>query len=202
MNSNTTQLTVISNDTYEAKKIANQNYHAISSALQTTLDFHKLAGIFSEKVEGMLHHSAYVYTNVEFKLEIKQGVFSKHSCTYALKFENQPLGALKFLRNSEFEARELELLESLLCCLIYPLRNTILYQRAIKMAYGDPFAQLELTNAQEMDVFSSVFSKGVNAQIEYNRRRDDKKQLEEKKKQVAQDQGYEERSPWAAGLYR
>ena len=118
-----TNLAVISNNTFEATKAVNINHYDISSALQTTLDFNQLIVIFSNKIEAMIPHSAFSYHNEEFELEIKSGVFTKHSCNYALKIEGQALGELKFMRNYRFSAIEITLLESLLCFLIYPLKN-------------------------------------------------------------------------------
>ena len=134
-------LAIIGNNTFEATKFVNLNHYDIGSALQTTLEFTKLIQIFSNKIESMIHHSAFVYTNAEFGLEIKSGVFTQHSCTYALKFEEQPLGELKLMRNHRFDDAELKLLETLLCCLIYPLKNATLYHQALKTAYTDPLTQ-------------------------------------------------------------
>lgn len=141
MKNKPSNLAVISNKTLEATKVVNLNHYDISSALQTTLEFHKLIAIFSSKIESMIPHSAFVYNNAEFGQEIKKGVFSRHSCSYALKIEDQYLGELKLMRQTRFSSAELELLETLLCCLIYPLKNAMLYQRAIKMAYTDPLTQ-------------------------------------------------------------
>lgn len=136
-----TNLAIISNNTFEATKVVNLNHYDISSALQTTLEFNKLIPIFSSKIESMIPHSAFVYTNVEFGLEIKSGVFTKHSCSYALKVEDQALGELKLMRNHRFDDAEIKLLEALLCCLIYPLKNATLFHQALKMAYTDPLTQ-------------------------------------------------------------
>lgn len=141
MTKKSTNLAIISNKTFEATKVVNLNHYDISSALQTTLEFNKLIPNFSKKIESMVPHSAFVYTNAEFGLEIKSGVFTRHSCSYALKVEDQQLGKLKLMRNHRFDHAELELLEALLCCLIYPLKNATLYQQAIKMAYTDPLTQ-------------------------------------------------------------
>ncbi len=141
MKNKSSNLAVISNKTLEATKVVNLNHYDISSALQTTLEFHKLIAIFSSKIESMIPHSAFVYTNVEFGQDIQKGVFSRHACTYALKVEDQHLGELKLMRQSKFTNSELELLETLLCCLIYPLKNAMLYQSAIRMAYTDPLTQ-------------------------------------------------------------
>jgi diguanylate cyclase (GGDEF)-like protein len=141
MKNKSTNLAVVSNKTFEATKFVNLNHYDISSALQTTLDFNKLIQNFSSKIASMVSHSAYVYTNSEFGLEIKNGVFSRHSCSYALKVEDQALGELKLMRNHKFDTADLELLETLLCCLIYPLKNATMYQQALKMAYTDPLTQ-------------------------------------------------------------
>ncbi len=141
MKNKSTSLAVVSNKTFEATKVVNLNHYDISSALQTTLDFNKLIQNFSSKIASMVPHSAYVYTNKEFGLEIKNGVFSRHSCSYALKVEDQTLGELKLMRSHKFDVADLELLETLLCCLIYPLKNATLYQQALRMAYTDPLTQ-------------------------------------------------------------
>jgi diguanylate cyclase (GGDEF)-like protein len=141
MSKKSANLAVISNNTFESAKAVNLNHYDISSALQTSLDFNKLISIFSSKIESMVPHSAYVYTNAEFGVEISNGVFTRHSCSYALIVEEQKLGVLKLMRNHKFDDGEIKLLETLLCCLIYPLKNATLYHQAIKMAYTDPLTQ-------------------------------------------------------------
>ena len=97
-------LETIGNNTFEETKFVNlKNRYDIISALQTTLEFNKLIPIFSSKIESMILHSAFVYTNAEFGLEIKKGVFTRHSCSYALKFEEHQLGELKLMRNHCFD---------------------------------------------------------------------------------------------------
>jgi diguanylate cyclase (GGDEF)-like protein len=141
MTKKSTNLAIISNKTFEATKVVDLDHYDISSALQTTLEFNKLIPIFISKIGSMIPHSAFVYKNADFGVEIKSGVFTRHSCSYALKVEEQQLGELKLMRNHKFDNAELELLETLLCCLIYPLKNATLYQQAIKMAYTDPLTQ-------------------------------------------------------------
>ncbi|MGR9012826.1 MAG: GGDEF domain-containing protein [Gammaproteobacteria bacterium] len=134
-------LAVISNNTFEATKAVNLHNYDISSALQTTLEFNELIAIFCSKIANKIPHSAYVYVNKEFDLEVKSGVFTRHSCNYALKVEQQQLGELKLMSNHRFSDVDLQLLETLLCCLIYPLKNATLFHQALKMAYTDPLTQ-------------------------------------------------------------
>lgn len=136
-------LAVISNNTFEATKAVNLHNYDISSALQTTLEFNELISIFSSKIANKIPHSAYVYINTEFGLEVKSGVFTRHSCNYALKVEQQQLGELRLMRNHRFSDSDLQLLETLLCCLIYPLKNATLFHQALKMAHTDPLTQTQ-----------------------------------------------------------
>jgi hypothetical protein len=125
-----TNLNIVRNNTFEATKVVNLDHYDIGSALQTTLDFNQLIRIFIGKIENMIPHSAFVYTNAAFELEIKSGVFTRHSCSYALKVEDQSLGELKLMRSRRFNPAEIALLETLLCCLLYPLKNATLFHQA------------------------------------------------------------------------
>lgn len=141
MNQKSTVLAVTSTNTFESAKAADLDHFDISSALQTTLDFTKLISIFSRKIVNLVPHTAYAYTHSEFGLEIKNGVFTRNSYTYLLKLEEQILGKLTFMNNRKFSQEEIKLLETLLCFLVYPLKNATLYQHALKMAYTDPLTQ-------------------------------------------------------------
>ena len=159
-----TNLAIISNNAFEATKVVNLDHYEISSALQTTLEFTKLIPIFSSKIEKMIPHSAFVYTNTAFDLEIKSGVFTKHSCSYALKIEDQELGELTLTRNYRFDNAEIKLLETLLCCLIYPLKNATLFHQALKMAYTDP-----LTQTQNRTAFNDAVKREMSLALRHNK---------------------------------
>lgn len=109
--------------------------------MQTTLDFRKLLDIFSQHIHELVPHHAYNYTNQQLGVEINHGLVCRYACSYVLKTDEQELGQLTFRRNREFLREELALLESLLCALLYPLRNATLYQQALKMASTDPLTQ-------------------------------------------------------------
>ncbi|ANE56074.1 MULTISPECIES: GGDEF domain-containing protein [Methylomonas] len=143
------ELAVVSNKTFAASTAVNLHHYDISSALQTTLEFDELIAIFCNKIQHTIPHNGVEYTNPEFDLEYKRGVLARHSCSYALKVEEQQLGELKLTRSQRFSKDELKLLESLLCCLIYPLRNATLFQQALKMAFTDP-----LTKANNRTAFN------------------------------------------------
>ena len=137
MTDNTAELAVVSNRSFAASTAVNLHHYDISSALQTTLEFDELIAIFCDKIQLTIPHNGVEYSNEKFELNYKRGIFARHSCTYALKVEEQKLGELKLMRSNRFTRDELRMLESLLCCLIYPLRNATLYHQALRMAYTD-----------------------------------------------------------------
>ena len=143
MREKTAELAVVSNKSFEASTAVNLHHYDISSALQITLEFKDLISIFCNKIQTMIPHNSFEYINGEFNLEFSRGVIARHSCSYALKIEDQQLGELKLTRSQRFKKEELKMLESLLCCLIYPLRNATLFQQALQMAYTDPLTKTQ-----------------------------------------------------------
>ncbi len=141
MKKDSANLAIVSNNTFEASKAVNLHHYDISSALQTTLEFDELIHIFSNKIQKLIPHSGFIYENEEFCLEIKNGIMTQHYCNYALKVEEMELGVLKVMRRQRFDEKEIKLLETLLCSLIYPLRNATLFNQALKMAYTDPLTK-------------------------------------------------------------
>ena len=149
-------LAIINNNTFEASKAVNLHHYDISSALQTTLEFNELINIFSHKIKDLIPHNSFVYKNEEFDLKIDQGIITKHACTYALKVEDMQLGSLKIMRNQRFEDNEVKLLETLLCSLIYPLKNATVLNLALKKAYTDP-----LTKTNNRTAFSDLVQREI-----------------------------------------
>lgn len=135
-------LAIVINNTLETKTPLDLHHYDISSALQTTLEFNELVNIFSSKIQNVIPHSGFEYTNKLFDLEIKNGITTRHSCTYTLKIEDQDLGDLKLMRGQKFSNNEVKQLETLLCCLIYPLRNATVFRQAVQMAYTDPLTKV------------------------------------------------------------
>ncbi|MGR9117416.1 MAG: GGDEF domain-containing protein [Gammaproteobacteria bacterium] len=150
-------LAIVSNNTFEAIKPSDLNHYDISIALQTTLEFDELISIFSSKIQNILPHNGFIYSNDEFDLEIKNGIMTRNACTYALEIEGQQLGRLKLMRRQKFSETEMKFLESLLCCLIYPLRNATLFRQATNMAYTD-----SLTQTRNRAAFNDTISREMH----------------------------------------
>jgi diguanylate cyclase (GGDEF)-like protein len=158
MKGKTANLAIVSNNTLPTKKSNKlQHQHNIINALQTTLEFKQLITLFSEKVEEIIPHSGCIYTNEEFNLEIELGNKTHHSCSYTLTIDEKQLGNLKLMRRNRFTHEELQLLETLLCYLVYPLNNASLLKQAIDQAHIDP-----LTQAKNRAAFDSTVSREIS----------------------------------------
>ena len=135
----------------------------ITRTLQTTLDPSRLIELFSMEVGSLIVHQGVRYRNEDLDLDLKLGRQARHACTYRLNIGDEPLGKLTFRRNRKFNEAEFEALEQLLCSLLYPLRNALLYQDALQLAQKDPLTgvsnrsaldeslQCELSHARRHD---------------------------------------------------
>ncbi|HBA34986.1 MAG TPA: GGDEF domain-containing protein [Gammaproteobacteria bacterium] len=66
------------------------------------------------------------------------GQLARHSLEYDLVIAQQELGQIRLTRGRIFTNKEISLLEKLLTCLMYPLRNAAMYYQAIESAFSDP----------------------------------------------------------------
>lgn len=107
-------------------------------ALQTTLDLERLIEIFSTQLNLLVPHAGLRYLNSDIGIDIKTGQQARHSCTYSLPLGDEPLGKIALRRSTVFTPAELETIENMLCSLLYPLRNALLYHDALQMAQKDP----------------------------------------------------------------
>lgn len=109
----------------------------MTQSLQTTLELPALLEIFYLQSATNLPLDGIEYTNGELNLEYRVGTRSRHSCNYNLSLGEFEMGALQFRRRSKFTEDETVILEKLLCCLLYPLRNALMYRDALAMAQKD-----------------------------------------------------------------
>ncbi len=123
----------------------------IASALQTTLEIDKLIEVFAAEIQGLIPHDSISFENKQQNIHVSMGKKGKHSCSYQLVVTAQTLGQLNFTRGKKFSEGETLLLESLICSLVYPLRNAIMYKHALTAALTDP-----LTGANNRSAMNSA----------------------------------------------
>lgn len=106
--------------------------------LQSTLDLERLIRLFGEQLNKQVPHQGLRFLNSELGIDIKTGKQARHSCTYSLPLGDEPLGKIAIRRSTVFTETELSTIENMLCSLLYPLRNALLYHDALQMAQKDP----------------------------------------------------------------
>ena len=122
---------------------------ALTGILQTTLETNELIALFAKEMSGFVEFDGIRYLFPSLQIDISLGQQSQHACEYQLVVSGEELGGLKLFRFYPFKQKELETIENLLAALLYPLRNTLLYQRAVQTALIDPLTGVK--NRSTMD---------------------------------------------------
>lgn len=110
----------------------------ITGALQTSLDITTVVQTFAREIGALLPHDSAHYRHDEHRIVIDTGNRARNVCSYQLVVCGERLGQMALTRSRKFSAADTALLEKLLCCLVYPLRNALLFRSAQQAALRDP----------------------------------------------------------------
>jgi len=110
----------------------------VSQALQARLQLGPLVDTFFTEVTQVIGITGLEYYGVNDELLHRVGERSRNTLSYRLTLSEEFLGNMIFRRRARFSSEDAHQLESLLCCLLYPLRNALLYRDALAMAQKDP----------------------------------------------------------------
>ncbi|MDO7926520.1 GGDEF domain-containing protein [Pseudomonas sp. KFB-139] len=110
----------------------------LSLQLQSSLEAEKILGMFFRGVQRLVPLSALIYEHPRSDLHMQLGEDAEHKAHYTLRHKNECLGYLVFQRSNAFSEQELSELESLMTCLLYPMKNALLYRIAMQSALRDP----------------------------------------------------------------
>jgi diguanylate cyclase (GGDEF)-like protein len=110
----------------------------LNTVLQTTLDIQALMKLFADELSLHLGYDGLTYQNAAREIEIAFGKAGRHSCCYRLLVGDEDFGEITLKRRRKFLENETQLMEHLLCGLVYPLRNALLYLDAVRAAHKDP----------------------------------------------------------------
>ncbi|WP_157954335.1 GGDEF domain-containing protein [Saccharospirillum mangrovi] len=125
--------------------------------LQATLDIEQILRTFFNEVQHLVPLDGCHYQAEHVGLMLDFGDTGRHRCNYELSLHDEQFGRLGFSRNRRLQEREMQLLESVMDVLIYPLRNALLYRKALATAMIDPLTGLNnrgamaITLNREMD---------------------------------------------------
>jgi len=129
----------------------------LNRKLQTSLDINAIIRSFAQETVAELEFQQLQYVNEQAELDLLVGERSaNHSCNYKLMVSDESLGKLSFFRKKRFTENELNRIEELLCLLVYPLRNALMYKAAIQQAMRDP-----LTGALNRGALDAMLEKEV-----------------------------------------
>ncbi len=117
--------------------------------LSRNLDIEQIIDVFAHEIQSLIPHSGYQYQASDLGLEFAKGEAVGSSAKYRLKIQSRQLGEISFFRESSFSNEELCNLEDMLCAMIYPVKNALMYQVALKSAYRDPLTGLNNRAAME-----------------------------------------------------
>lgn len=114
----------------------------LAQALQMSLDPAEVLILFYKHIQTAVSLSGLVFKFANNNPDQKIGRECPHHCDYRLTTDEGYLGEIVFSRSKRFAENELITLEFLLSSLIYPLRNAIRYQTAMRLALLDPLTML------------------------------------------------------------
>lgn len=129
----------------------------ISQALQATLHLGPLADTFFTEATSLIPITGLEYYDAEGEMLHRVGERARNTLSYRLTLGEEFLGNIIFRRRAKFSSEDAHELESLLCCLLYPLRNALLYRDALAMAQKDP-----LTGIGNRSAFNEAIHHEVN----------------------------------------
>lgn len=110
--------------------------------LQTTLVLEELLPLFEQQLRQVMHFDSFHYRHQALNCHIDSESQRHHRCHYKLDMNGQYLGDLTLTRRHKFTEKQISLLEDLLCQLVYPLRNCLLYKQALNSALLDDLTGL------------------------------------------------------------
>ena len=128
----------------------------LAGLLQTSLELDTVLNYFLDAVSHLINFDGASFVNNEFNYEFQYAKNERHSCTYRLRLGEEILGELAFSRKKRFNSTETQQLETILSQVLYPIRNAILYKRAVLSSQVDP-----LTGTNNRAAFDLAIDKEV-----------------------------------------
>ncbi|MBI3562284.1 MAG: GGDEF domain-containing protein [Gammaproteobacteria bacterium] len=130
----------------------------LAGLLQTSLEVESILQFFLDSTRETISFSSAHYKNTSNNIQWDFGKEERHNTIYRLHIAGDDLGEIRFTRNKRFSNDEMEQLENQIYHLVYPLRNALLYQAALRTAHIDALtgannrAALDMTIQREVEL--------------------------------------------------
>lgn len=105
--------------------------------LQTSLEIDRLLGFFFDEVCNLVPLRALSYRHVGTDSYFQFGEAGGFDVSYSLSNQDDSLGELRLFSADQLSALALEQLESAVGCMLFPLRNALLYRHALQASLKD-----------------------------------------------------------------
>ena len=135
----------------------------LTQVLQSTLKVDELMALLKRELGAQIPMDGLSYTHPDQGIGLQIDNCKAQGPSYQLTIEGHSLGEVRFHRARPYLNSELQMLENMLAALIYPLRNTLEYQRVLHMALVDPLTGVN--NRASMDM-------ALNREVELSRRKE------------------------------
>lgn len=148
-----TPVQVIALDSRKSEQVVSDKQYLkilqLSDLLSRHLKVTDIVKVFSNEIKALVEHDSFRYVSEQLARPVRVGKVGPHSLNYHLTIQQMDLGELTLYREHPFSTNEVCQFEDLLCSLVYPLKNALMYQSAITSAYRDPLTNVN--NRAAMD---------------------------------------------------
>lgn len=117
--------------------------------LQSSLEIEDILHLFLNRLRSLIPVDGLTYTNESAAINFQTAIQGRHKVNYQLDSDQGDLGLLVFTRHRPYQENELAILENMMSCLLYPLRNSLKYHQALTAATSDSLTQCG--NRQALD---------------------------------------------------
>jgi len=109
----------------------------LTQKLQVSLEIEDIINMLLLQMRKLVPIDGIAYEFGPLSYKFSSPSQGRHKASYQLDLEKEDLGMISFSRRMRFEEEELASIESLMSCLLYPLRNSLKYQTAFIAASTD-----------------------------------------------------------------
>lgn len=118
----------------------------MANLMHSSLLVDEVLHTFVLESQRSIRRFSFRYRNHDEDVIYDEGRTYSHRANYHIDLHGTSLGNVTISRSQPFSPEDLRQFESLLCTLVYPLRNALLHERALRSATIDPLTGVQNRN--------------------------------------------------------